>query len=186
MHRPGLVFCFALATLAAPLAAAAQSLANLPPRKPGMWELRMVTEKPAGGPTIDAKICIDAATDRELMNFGLRMSKDTCKRYDMKKQGQAWVIDAECTFGPVSSATKTTISGDFQSTMNVRIEGTTEGIPGVGKGPQQTLMTQTGRWAGAACTGGMVPGDIAMANGLKFNVKDIKGLQKLLPGLQIR
>lgn len=173
------------AAFAVPFAAAAQ-VPDLPPRKPGLWEMRMVTEKPTGGPTIDAKLCIDAVTDRELMDFGLRMSKDTCKRYDTKRIGKGWVIDAECSFGPISSATKTTITGDFQTTLNVRIEGTTEGIPGIGKGPQQTLMTQTGRWTAASCTGGMVPGDIALASGVKFNVKDLKGLKKLLPNIQIR
>jgi hypothetical protein len=182
MHRPAA----ALAVLIATAFAAAAQIPDLPPRKPGLWEMRMVTEKPVGGPTIDAKLCIDAVTDRELMDFGLRMSKDTCKRYDTKRQGKAWVIDAECSFGPISSATKTTITGDFQTTVNVRIEGTTEGIPGVGKGPQQTLMTQTGRWTAAICSGGMMPGDIALASGVKFNVKDLKGLKKLLPKIQIR
>ena len=62
-------------------------------------------------------MCIDAATDRELMEFGLKMSKGNCQRFDMKKAGAGWVIDAECAFGPVKNVTKTTISGDFQSTV---------------------------------------------------------------------
>ena len=133
--------------MAATLAAAAQTI-DLPPRKAGQWEVRMVTEKPASGPSMHAQMCIDAATDRDLMDFGLKMSKDSCKRYDVKRAGAAWVIDAECTFGPVKSTTKTTISGDFQSTVTVRTEGTTEGFPGAGSGPQPTLMTQTARWVG--------------------------------------
>jgi len=171
--------------VAATFAARAQTI-DLPPRKSGQWEMRMVTEKPAGGPSINTKMCIDAATDRELMEFGLKMSKDSCKRYDMRKTGSGWVIDADCAFGPVKSVTKTTISGDFQSTMTVRTEGTTEGIPGAGSGPQQTLMTQTAKWTGAACTDGMKPGDISMGNGIKMNVKQIKQLQKMLPNIEIR
>ena len=185
MTRIALFLAAAVVAMAATLAAAAQTI-DLPPRKAGQWEVRMVTEKPASGPSMHAQMCIDAATDRDLMDFGLKMSKDSCKRYDVKRAGAAWVIDAECTFGPVRSTTKTTISGDFQSTVTVRTEGTTEGFPGAGSGPQRTLMTQTARWVGAACTDGMRPGDISMGGGIRMNVKQVKKLQKLLPQVQIK
>jgi hypothetical protein len=179
------VAVIAAAVAAWPVAAAAQ-LPDLPPRRPGQWELRMVTEKPPGGPTIEAQMCIDRATDRDLMDFGLRMSKDSCKRYEVRRVGADWVIDSDCVFGPIKSVTKTTISGDFQSNLSVRIEGTTEGMPGKHKGPQPTLMMQTGRWLGEKCAKGMKPGDVGMPGGLKFNVKHLKALQGVLPGLQIR
>jgi hypothetical protein len=147
--------------------------------------MNLVTEKPAGGPQIKAQMCIDKATDRDLMDFGLRMSKDNCKRYDLKRAGQTWTIDSDCTFGPIKSVSRTVISGDFQSVVSVRIEGTSEGLPGA-KGSQPTLLTQTSRFLNAACSDGMKPGDIALDNGLKFNVKQLKKLQTLLPQLQIR
>lgn len=177
----------ALLTLAvlAPFTATAQLL-DLPPRKPGQWEMHMVTEKPAGGPTITSQMCLDAATDRELMEFGLKMSKGTCQRFDMKKAGAGWVIDAQCAFGPVKSVTKTTISGNFQASMTVRIEGTTEGVPGAGAGPQPTLMVQTATWKGAVCSDGMKPGDFSLGNGIKMNVKQMQQLQKMLPNPQIK
>lgn len=183
-HRLPLSALVTLAVLA-PFAASTQTL-DLPPRKAGQWEMRMVSEKPAGGPAITSQMCIDAATDRELMEFGLKMSKGACQRFDMKKTGAAWVIDAECAFGPVKSVTKTTISGDFQSSMKVRIEGTTEGMPGAGAGPQATLMTQTATWKGATCGDGMKPGDISLGNGIKMNVKQMQQLQKMLPNVQIK
>ena len=101
--------------------------------------IRIVTEKPTGAPSMDTEVCLDAATDRELMEFGLRMSKDVCTRFDMKRAGTNLVIDSECSFGPVSSTTRTTMSGDFQSTYTIRIEGKTDGLPlpNVPKGPQE-------------------------------------------------
>ena len=30
-----------------------------------------------------SQMCIDAATDRELIEFGLKMSKGSCQRFDM-------------------------------------------------------------------------------------------------------
>jgi hypothetical protein len=185
MTRIALFLAAAAVFATAPtLAARAQGI-DLPARKAGQWELRMVAEKPAGTPGMDAQMCLDAATDRDLMDFGLKMSKDSCKRYDIRRTGASWVIDAECAMGPIRSATKTTISGDFQSTVTVRIEGTTEGMPGAGKGPQATLMTQTARWIGA-CPEGMRPGDIAMAGGIKMNVKKLKRLEKLLSKVQVQ
>lgn len=182
-----------LATLAALIVLApcaiAQSLDDLPPRKPGQWDIRMVTEKPGGVPEVTTQVCIDAATDREIMEFGLRMSKKTCAKYAMKREGKGFVIDAECTFGPIKSVTRTTITGDFQASYAMRIEGTAEGgFKGSDgkKGPQPTLMVHTARWTGAACTGGMKPGDMTMPGGVKVNVKKLKKLQNLLPQLQVR
>jgi hypothetical protein len=160
----------------APVVATAQSI-DLPARKSGLWETRMVTEQPAGMPAITAQMCIDAATDREMMEFGLKMSKDACKRFDARKSGASWIIDAECSFGGIRTATKTTISGDFQSAMSVRIEGTT--------GAERTLMTQTATWKGP-CTGDMKPGDISMGHGMKMNVRQLKRLQETLPNVQIK
>jgi hypothetical protein len=123
------------------------------------------------------------------MEFGLRMSEKTCATYTMKREDKRFVIDAECAFGPVKSVTRTTMTGDFQSSYTVRIEGTTEGGfkgANAGKGPQPTQMVHTARWVGAACTGGMKPGDIAMPGGMKFNIKQMKKLRNILPQLQVR
>jgi hypothetical protein len=174
-----LVFAGALPTFAD-----AQALVELPSRKQGHWELRMVTAKPGGTPEVVSQVCIDASTDRQLMEFGLRISKDLCKRYAMKREGKALIIDAECKFGPMKSVTRTTMSGDFQSSYTVKVEGTTEGGfagLGGGKGPQPTSMVQTARWTAAQCGNGMKPGDFTMPGGIKVNIKQMQGLQKMLP-----
>ena len=168
----------------APVAAHAQRL-ELPTRRPGLWELRMVTQQPAGTPDMTMIMCIDAETDREMMQFGLKASEGNCSRFDMKRAGGDYVIDAECAFGPLKTVSKTTISGDFQSSIVVRVEGTMQGVPGGGEGPQPTTMTQTASWKGATCTDGLKPGDVNF-NGFKINVKQLKKLQNMVPGLQIK
>jgi hypothetical protein len=179
------VMSLGLVAFAGP-AAIGQTAESLPPRKPGYWEIRMLTDSPGGGGNteIASQMCIDAATDRDMMDFGLQASKEACKKYETKRDGAALVIDAECTFGPMTSTTRSTITGDFQSTYTIRIEGTTDGgfnAPGAPKGPQKTVVVQTARWLGPACGNGMKPGDIAIPGGMKFNVKQLKGLQKMLP-----
>ncbi len=171
---------FAAAAIAGSAAAIAQ-FPDLPARKPGLWETRMTTEQPAGTPVITSQMCIDAATDREMMEFGLKMSKDSCKKFDSRRAGMAWVIDAECSFGSMKSVTKTTITGDFQTTMTVRIEGT---VDGMGAGPEKTLMTQTAAWKGSC--GDLKPGDITMGKGIKMNVKQLQKLKHVLPNIQIK
>jgi hypothetical protein len=185
--RPAALLAIIAFAGAASLAATAQPL-DFPTRRPGHWQIRIITEKPTGAPSMDTEVCLDAATDRELMEFGLRMSKDVCTRFDMKRAGGNLVIDSECSFGPVSSTTRTTMSGDFQSTYMIRIEGKTDGLPlpNVPKGPQDTLMVQTARWTGATCPEGMKPGDFTLPGGMRFNIKQAKKLQKMLPNIQIR
>jgi Protein of unknown function (DUF3617) len=164
-------------------AACAQE-ASLPPRRPGLWDVVTVTQKPEKIPKISARMCIDAATDRELMDFGLKMSKDGCTRYDVRGKGSKWTIQAECALGPIKSLTHTSISGDFQSRVNISIDGTMTGMPG-STGPQPTKMTQESRWISADCPG-MKAGDVMLEGGTKINVKDMRQLRKLLPNLQIR
>jgi hypothetical protein len=186
MRRLKALLGVAAALFLSPVCASAQSV-ELPPRKPGYWELHLVTERPSGRPVIESKMCVDAASDRQLMEFGLSLSRDACKRYELKRAAAGWVIDTECALGPIKTVSHTTISGDFQSNLTVRIEGTTQGMPLPGAAnPQQTLMVQTSRWVAAACPGGMVPGDVAMGNGVKLNIKQLKLLQKVLPQIQLR
>lgn len=160
---------------------------ELPTRKPGQWEVTTLAEKPVATHPVVTQMCIDAATDRELMNFGLRMSKETCKRYEIKRNGKGWAIEAECALGRITNVSHTTISGDFQSAVTVRVEGTVAGLQaGANAAPQSTLVTQTSRWVSATCADGMVPGDIAMGKGIRLNIKQLKGLQNILPQIQIR
>jgi hypothetical protein len=175
----------AAVALLGPLAVHAQTL-DLPARRPGLWETQMVIEKPKSTPAITSRMCIDAATDREMMEFGLKMSRNNCKRFDIRRLGGSWVIDADCTIGPRNSTTKTTITGDFQSAMTIRIEGSTDGMLGPGGGSQFTLITQTSTWKAASCGNDLKPGDVSIGNGMKMNVRQLRELQKALPNIQIK
>jgi hypothetical protein len=174
--RPAVAAAVAAAALllAAPLPRAAQTI-DLPPRKPGLWEVTVAVEKPRRMAPITTRMCIDAATDREAMDFMLRLSKDSCQRYEMKKAGATWLIDSVCTIGPVKSAARVTIAGDFQSSVTMRVEGTTEGGFTGGTGPQPTLITQKATWKSADC-GTLKPGDLGMPGGIRLNIKQLRSL----------
>jgi Protein of unknown function (DUF3617) len=173
--RPNAVL-LAAAALATPLAAGAQTL-DLPPRRAGLWEIAMSVDK-AKGQAVTTTMCLDAATDRELMDHGLKLAGGRCRNFTSRRQGRSYVIEADCKVGGAKSKTTTVITGDFDKAYTLRMEGTLDGATGGGK-PQQMLMTQTATWKSADCPG-MKPGDMTMPGGLKVNVKQIKALSGLL------
>ena len=58
--RPPILSLLSLVAILLPQPAIGQTLEDLPPRKPGQWEIRMVTEKPGGVPEVSTQVCIDA------------------------------------------------------------------------------------------------------------------------------
>lgn len=175
--RPTAVL-LAAAALAGPLAVSAQTL-DLPTRKAGLWEIAMTMEKPKAMPAFTSQVCLDAATDREMMDYGLKLTGGKCRSLTSKRQGQSYVIDADCTVAGSASRSRIVMTGDFGSAYTVRVEGTVEGGPGAEKGPQQMLMTQKGTWKGAECPG-MKPGDMTLLGGMKVNIKQLKALSGLI------
>jgi hypothetical protein len=174
----------AAAALAAPTALSAQTL-DLPARKPGLWELSTTIERPRGSaptdkpkpfPSIAAQMCLDPSTDRELMDYTLKLTEGRCKKLTSKRDGKSIVIDADCTFAGRASKTRTVLTGDFQSAYTVRTEGT---IERGSKGTQSMLTTQTATWKSADCPG-MKPGDISLFGGVKMNIHQLKALSGLL------
>jgi hypothetical protein len=176
MSRSGTFLLAAAGLAAVPLALNAQS-PDLPPRKPGLWEITTTVEKPRALPPVPAQICLDAATDREMMDHALKLAGGQCTSLNTRRQGQAYVIDADCKLGGMPAKYKIAISGDFSSAYTLRSEGTTEGASG--KEPRSALMTQTATWKSADCPG-MRPGDITLFGGIKVNIKQMKSLP---PGL---
>ncbi|MBY0364495.1 MAG: DUF3617 domain-containing protein [Phreatobacter sp.] len=160
--RPSLVLCLFLTASAV----AQPAGISLPERRPGHWELTMLLEGVAGGPEIKAETCTDAATERQMMQFALGMAGGSCQRYEVRRAGQDYHVEVDCQMGPMRTVSRSVMSGDFQTTYSIRIEGS---LTMPGQPPQQTLLVQNARWRGATCSGGLVPGDIQTA-GNKVNI----------------
>jgi hypothetical protein len=172
MHKTAAVL--AAGALTAPIALSAQTI-DLPPRKPGLWEIAMSFEKPKAMPAFTAQACLDAATDKELMEHGLKLS-GACKQMTIKREGKSIIIDANCTISGVATKTKTVITGDFQSSYTVRSEGS---AAMEGAKAQEMLTTQTATWKSADCPG-MKPGDMTMFGGVKINIKQIRAMSGII------
>ncbi|CAN5208973.1 DUF3617 family protein [soil metagenome] len=149
-----------------PAFAAASAEIELPARKPGLWELKMIPETAGAAPQITMQLCLDAATDKDIMAAGLAMSGNACTT-KRSQSGGSIQFDADCNFGDRHTVSQTTISGDFQASYTLKIVSDSQG--GNPALPKHSVVTQQATWLGA-CTPGLLPGEMMMPGGRKVNV----------------
>lgn len=151
--------------------------AEMPPRKPGLWEMRMSVDGVKMPPQL-AQHCIDAETDKLMSDMGNGMQKEMCEKHEMSKNGDTLVVDSVCNIGGVNTTTRAEISGDFNSAYTVKVRSKREDSPAAKKmpGPPEMNMTIAAKWAGD-CKKGQKPGDMIMPGGVKINVHEMQKMQ---------
>ena len=148
---------------------------ELPVRKAGLWEMKIV-KTGTGLPDMTMQHCTDETTDKDMSNTVSPMAKQVCSKQDVQKTGTGYVSDSVCTVAGVAMTSHSEISGDFNSGYTVK---TTAHIQR-GDKPIDTVTTIEAKWLGA-CKPDQKPGDIVMPGGFKLNVKDAEKLKGLLP-----
>ncbi len=152
--------------------ALAQDLpANMPKRKPGLWEVQ--TAGMGGQPQV-MKLCLDADTDQAMYKMGTKMRGQMCSKLDISMQGAVLVSDAACKVDTpngavnMTSHSETTFQGDtaYQTTGHIKYE------PAM-MGRSESSLSSSGHWVGA-CAAGQKPGDMVMPNGATMNIKDMQ------------
>jgi len=173
MTRRFLSFCCALALLPAGGAAAVE----LPVRKPGLWEMKVVR---AGSPVPDMTMqhCTDETTDKEMSAAVSPVSKDVCSKQDIQKTATGYVSDSVCGIAGVSITSHAEITGDFNSAYTVK--STSHSERGAAGAPRDSTTTIEARWLGA-CKADQKAGDIMMPGGMKMNIKDMEKLKAMMP-----
>jgi hypothetical protein len=152
---------------------------DLPVRKAGLWEIKMVrTGSPL--PEMTMQHCTDASIDKEMNGMASPMVKQVCSKQDIQKTATGYATDSVCSVGGVSIASHSDIVGDFNSAYTVT--STSHSDLGSKGAPRDTVTKIEAKWLGA-CKPDQKPGDIVMpGGGFKLNVKDAAKLQNLLPG----
>jgi len=158
-------------------AAPAQAL-DLPARKAGLWDLKMLFESRSIPPQTMQQ-CIDAATDKKMNAIGGEMSQGMCSKQDVQKVGNTLVVDSVCEFAGTTTTSRAVITGDFNSGYTVKVTSKRSGGPALPGMPADgtTAMTIETKYLGA-CKADQKPGDIIMADGRKINILD---LQNMMP-----
>ena len=152
---------------------------DLPIRKAGLWEIKMVrTGSPL--PEMTMQHCTDETIDKEMNNMVSPMAKQICSRQDIQKTATGFATDSVCSVAGVSIASHSDIVGDFNSAYTVTT--TSHSDLGNKGAPRDTVTKIEAKWLGA-CKPDQKPGDIVMpGGGFKLNVRDAEKLRNLLPG----
>jgi hypothetical protein len=174
MTRQLLAFCL-VSFLLALLPARDARAVEIPLRKAGLWEMKMVrTGSPL--PEMTMQHCTDESTDKA-MNTGLSsVTSELCSKRDIQKTATGYVTDSVCNMAGTSITSHSDITGDFNSAYTVKTTSHTE-RSGV---TRDTTTVIEAKWLGA-CKPDQKPGDIVMPGGVKMNVKDADKLKGLVP-----
>jgi hypothetical protein len=176
MTRQLLSFGSALCLLAL-LPASDASALDLPVRKAGLWEMKVLR---TGSPVPDTTMqhCTDASTDKEMSSAFSPMGKEMCSKQDIQKTATGYVSDSVCGIAGMSITSHAEITGDFNSAYTVKSTAHSErGPTGV---PRDSTTTIEAKWLGA-CKPDQKPGDIMMPGGMKMNIKDMEKLKGMMP-----
>lgn len=176
MHRH--LFSFALSLCGAVSAMYPATATEMPPRKPGLWDMRMSMDGVKMPPQL-VQHCIDAETDKLMSDMGSGMQKEMCARHETSKSGDTLVVDSVCNIDGVNTTTRAEVSGDFNSAYSVKVHSRREDNPDAKKkpsGPAEMTMTIAAKWAGE-CKKGQRPGDMIMPGGVTINVRDMQKMQ---------
>lgn len=162
--------------LAIAAASGAQAL-DLPVRKAGLWELKMVR---AGSPMPEMTMqhCTDETVDKEMNSNVSPMAKQICSKQDIQKTATGYVSDSVCSVAGMTITSHAEITGDFNSAYTVKSTSHSEGGPA--GAPRDNTTTIEAKWLGA-CKGDQKVGDIMMPGGMKINIKDMEKLKGLIP-----
>ena len=89
------------------------SALELPVQKPGLWQITMTSSRMPGG-SRSFSMCQDAAFIAAGKVSADAHMKNDCSKHDLRKDGNTWTADMECTFSGmhVVSHSVTTMHGD--------------------------------------------------------------------------
>jgi len=149
---------------------------DLPTRKAGLWEMRMVRTG-SSMPDMTMQHCTDATTDKQ-MSTSFSPGKDTCSKQDIQKTATGYVSDTVCGVAGITITSHAEITGDFNSAYTVK--STSHSERGATGAPRESTTTIEAKWLGA-CKPDQKPGDIVMPGGMKMNIMDLEKLKAMVP-----
>jgi hypothetical protein len=149
-------------TFAAPAVAA-----QLPSRKPGLWEVKMIIAGRNAPPQVIEQ-CIDAATDQMMQSSAGPFSAAVCPDRNVQRSGDSITIDSKCTIGGKVATAHAVITGSLDGAYSMTVTSQSEALPG-----SNLTMTIDGERLGP-CSADQKPGDMIFSNGRKVNILEMQ------------
>jgi hypothetical protein len=143
---------------------------SLPTRRAGLWksETFSTDKKPAAKDEVmRAQMCVDAATDRKLMEHSLTKGASDCSPHTVKREGAAHVVSLSCKNDKGTVDFKTVYTGDFNS--RIQAVTTSKQTPQEA-GSKDEALRQVSTLVSPQCPEGWKPGDVQVEGLPKFNV----------------
>jgi len=151
--------------------AASDDAVTLPERKAGLWELKTVMDEGNGPRDQTMKLCIDAQMEKNTVRSSVAEHKANCSTYNVKTGNGSTTVDSDCLYNQRQVMSTTTMSGDFQTAFEIKIQSTTSDPE---KKNQSVVIkrtiTQLGKYLGDAC-GDLKPGEAQSADGTRILVQ---------------
>jgi opacity protein-like surface antigen len=157
------------ATAIAAVATAQAAATYVPARRAGQWELRMSA---GNAPEAVMQLCVDEATDKEMMDASLSIVTSLCPLPIWSRDGAAIVIVADCQIASGRTVvSRAELTGDFQESYVFRLHTK------AGLGARSTVnLEHRYRWVGKTCAGGLRPGYVRLPNGGTMKLKQMMRL----------
>ena len=141
--------------------------AELPSRKPGLWEIKIALDN-RNGTSPAVRQCIDAATDQAMQSNAGAITQVTCAKRDVQRTATGITIDSTCTVAGKTTTSHAVVTGSFDSAYTMTVTSQGDGTPGGG-----TTRTISAQWLGP-CAADQRPGDMIMSNGMKMNIIEMQ------------
>jgi hypothetical protein len=175
--RRQLVFFGSAVLLLALLPAPDVGAVDLPTRKAGLWEMKVVRTG-TSVPDMTMQHCTAATTDKEMSTAFSPSGKDVCSKQDIQKTATGYFSDTVCGVAGMTITSHAEITGDFNSAYTVK--STSHSERGPSGAPRDSTTTIEAKWLGA-CKPDQKPGDIVMPGGMKMNIVDLEKLKAMVP-----
>jgi len=145
--------------------------AELPSRKPGLWEVKMTIEGRNAPPQV-IRQCIDAATDQMMQSSLGPYSAAACPKREVQSSPNSITINSSCTIDGNAATARAVVTGSFEGAYTMTVTSQSADIPA-----SRMVMTLEGKWLGA-CGPEQKPGDMMFSNGRSVNILE---MQKRIP-----
>ncbi|MCC7080070.1 MAG: DUF3617 family protein [Burkholderiales bacterium] len=139
---------------------------DAPKRKPGLWQ-QTVTTTGLAVPPQSMSMCTDEKTD-DLTAARAGQSRE-CQQQSIRRDGNAFVVDAVCRSGDTTIRTHGRFSGDFTARYSGELRSTFE--PPM-QGMKEMTQIIDARWIGP-CKPGQKPGDVMMQGMGSMNMNEL-------------
>jgi len=145
--------------------------ATLPERKAGLWELKTVMDEGNGPHDQTMKLCIDGQMEKNTVSASVLEHKANCSSYDIKSGSGATEVNSDCLYNGRKVTSTTTMSGDFKSAFEIKIQSTTtEPEQKAQSVVVKRTITQLGKYVGESC-GDLKAGEAEAADGTRILVQ---------------